>query len=246
MKVKIGTCGFQKSRKAHYSNLDVLEVQQTFYDPRTESYSKWRKEASSTFEFTIKAWMLITHEYNKNLWSKLKEEIPGRLENYGSLKLTEEVLWAWEKTLEVADALSSKIIVVQTPPSFSFNEVNKVRALEFFKNVPRRGKIIVWEPRGDWWNKPDELVNVATHAEVVIGGDALRGRVLKEQREIAYFRLHGLGGQEVNYRYKYTDEDLLQLKKILEELNPEVAYVLFNNVYSFEDALRFKKLLLSY
>ncbi|MEM4680829.1 MAG: hypothetical protein QXM56_00505, partial [Acidilobaceae archaeon] len=37
-----------------------------------------------------------------------------------------------------------------------------------------------------------------------------------------------------------------QLKKILEELNPEVAYVLFNNVYSFEDALRFKKLLLSY
>ncbi|MEM1927269.1 MAG: DUF72 domain-containing protein [Acidilobaceae archaeon] len=243
MEAKVGTCGFQRSRFAHYSSLDVLEVQQTFYDPRVGDYARWRSEAPESFEFTVKAWMLVSHEYNKNLWSRLRGEVPGKLENYGLLKLTEEVSWAWEKTLEVADVLRAEIVVVQTPPSFGFTEANKARVVEFFKSIPRRGKTIVWEPRGDWWSNVGELLSISAHADVVIGGDALRNRFLEEQRELVYFRLHGLGGAEVNYRYKYTDSDLLKLKSILESINPRRAYILFNNVYSFEDALRFKKLI---
>jgi hypothetical protein len=46
LRVLVGTCGFQRARGMHYSNLDVLEVQQTFYDPRDLSlFSKWRSEA---------------------------------------------------------------------------------------------------------------------------------------------------------------------------------------------------------
>jgi uncharacterized protein YecE (DUF72 family) len=53
-----------------------------------------------------------------------------------------------------------------------------------------------------------------------------------------------LGGGEVNYRYKYTDEDLLKLLAIVKRYaESQDAYVLFNNVYMFDDALRFKSML---
>ena len=65
------------------------------------------------------------------------------------------------------------------------------------------------------------------------------------EHPISYIRLHGVGKGEVNYRYKYTDEDLQKLKektKILEAQGKEV-YVLFNNVYMAEDAKRFIELI---
>ncbi|MCS7369608.1 MAG: DUF72 domain-containing protein, partial [archaeon GBS-70-058] len=61
-----------------------------------------------------------------------------------------------------------------------------------------------------------------------------------------YFRLHGIGGGEVNYRYKYTDEDLSKLKDMIMDYNVQGAYefyVMFNNVYMVEDALKFKSLI---
>jgi uncharacterized protein YecE (DUF72 family) len=50
----------------------------------------------------------------------------------------------------------------------------------------------------------------------------------------AYFRLHGRG----RYRYRYTDDDLRQLKAWCAQ-HPEV-YCLFNNLWMWDDALRFK------
>jgi uncharacterized protein YecE (DUF72 family) len=91
--VKVGTCGFQRSRSSHYRLLDVLEVQQTFYDPPPpEKLSEWRSEAPEEFEFTVKAWMLITHEYNARLWKRVRRELKGRAENYGAFKPTREVM----------------------------------------------------------------------------------------------------------------------------------------------------------
>ncbi|MFN3268165.1 MAG: DUF72 domain-containing protein, partial [Zestosphaera sp.] len=59
-----------------------------------------------------------------------------------------------------------------------------------------------------------------------------------------YFRLHGIGPREVNYRYKYSAEDLRKLKNLLRSLEGVLeVYVMFNNVYMREDALKFKELL---
>jgi len=57
--------------------------------------------------------------------------------------------------------------------------------------------------------------------------------------------LHGIGGGEVNYSYKYTDEDLAKLRQMVVEESEgrDACYVLFNNVSMADDALRFKKLL---
>jgi uncharacterized protein YecE (DUF72 family) len=61
---------------------------------------------------------------------------------------------------------------------------------------------------------------------------------------LVYCRLHGLGKREVNYAYRYTDDDLQQLARklsALEKIGCEEAYILFNNVNMFEDAKRFSK-----
>ncbi|HID94254.1 MAG TPA: DUF72 domain-containing protein, partial [bacterium (Candidatus Stahlbacteria)] len=55
--------------------------------------------------------------------------------------------------------------------------------------------------------------------------------------ELKYYRLHGKGG----YRYKYSDEELKELLEFARADKP--TYVMFNNVYMFDDALRFKALL---
>jgi len=66
-----------------------------------------------------------------------------------------------------------------------------------------------------------------------------------ELKEITYFRLHGIGGEEVNYKYKYTDQDLQKLKSIVEKCleKSKVVYVLFNNIYMLQDAQRFKQVI---
>lgn len=244
MKVKVGTCGFQKSRKKHYTELDVVEVQQTFYDPRdTETFKRWRKEAPEHFEFTVKVWMLVTHGYNKMLWRRLKKEVPGDKEKYKPFELNREVLQAMEATLEAAKVLEAKLLVFQTPASFRATEENAYKIIKFFHELGLNEYVVVWEPRGDWWDNKDLMAKVAESAEIYIDGDVLRGRLPPEEQKIIYTRLHGLGGKgEVNYKYKYTYNDLNKLKHIILNLRADTTYVLFNNVYAFEDAVAFKRI----
>jgi len=245
-RVLVGTCGFSRSRKLIYRDLDAVEVQQTFYDPRPpEAFARLREEAPEDFVFTAKAWMLVTHEYNPRLWRRLKEPVPEPPTQYGSFKDTEGVWWAWRVTLEAARALDAKVIVLQTPASFAPTKENIERVERFLSKAPRDGRMLAWEPRGAWWEPEGRaiLARISREYDVVIAGDWLRGRTPPRPHSVAYARLHGLGGGEVNYRYRYTDEDLARLKRIVEGLEFEEAYVMFNNVYSYADAVRFKKLL---
>jgi uncharacterized protein YecE (DUF72 family) len=50
-----------------------------------------------------------------------------------------------------------------------------------------------------------------------------------------------MGGKEYNYRYKYTGSDLRRLAELVEKylMEGRRVYVLFNNVYMADDAIRF-------
>jgi uncharacterized protein YecE (DUF72 family) len=242
----VGTCGFQKARRRHYESLDAVEVQQTFYDPPPpERLEAWAREAPEGFVFTVKAWMLITHGYNRMLWRRLRRSLPYPPEAFRPFEASEAVLWALNVTLEAARALNARAIVFQSPASFKASEQNAARVEAFFKEAGISGFEVYWEPRGSWWS-PGEgarlLARVADRAGVNVAGDPLRGRLPPAGQETLYARLHGLGGRgEVNYRYKYTDADLERLLGIIKAY-PR-AYVMFNNVYAFEDAVRFRALL---
>jgi uncharacterized protein YecE (DUF72 family) len=62
-RIKIGCCGRAEGQKNYYRDFDVVEIQETFYQPgRIEKYEKRRHDAPAGFEFAVKAWQLITHE----------------------------------------------------------------------------------------------------------------------------------------------------------------------------------------
>mgnify|MGYP000234373283 CR=1 FL=1 len=238
MKIKVGTCGFPASKEKLFSEIDVIEIQQTFYHPpEIETLKKWKESAKERVEFTLKAWQLITHLPSsptyKRVKGELKEKIPKLYNELGFFKSTKEVLRAFEKTLECCNAVGGKAIIFQTPSSFKGTEENIRNMRNFFKNAFRpEGVLFVWEPRGRW--DTGLLREISKDCKILIGGDPLGGGYLIG--DVFYLRLHGIGG----YRYKFNEVDF---RRICEIIGKKMAYVMFNNISMFEDAVSFKKFL---
>ncbi len=243
--VKVGCCGFPKARKKYYNDFKLVELQKTFYNlPSIAWAEKIREEAPTDFEFTMKAWQVITHPKRSPTWKKLKHKPPGDIDKYGFLKPTKENLDALEKCVEIAKALKSRIIVLQTPPSMPFNQEMLIQVDRFFdaaKNIADH-VLLGWEPRGEWAKHDDELRRILVKHGVIHIVDIFRREPVWYD-DIVYIRLHGIGSRETNYRYKYTDEDLYKLLEKIKTFQTNEVYVLFNNIYMYDDALRFKQLL---
>ena len=70
---KVGLCGYTMGAAAYFKKFSVVEVQQTFYDPPPLStIAKWRAQAPADFEFTMKAWQVITHFGASSTYRRLK------------------------------------------------------------------------------------------------------------------------------------------------------------------------------
>ncbi|HSJ15130.1 MAG TPA: DUF72 domain-containing protein [Longimicrobiales bacterium] len=73
MAIRLGMCGFTIGAAAYYRSFDVVEVQQTFYDPPAPgTLARWRAEAPAGFEFTMKAWQVITHFGTSSTYRRLR------------------------------------------------------------------------------------------------------------------------------------------------------------------------------
>jgi uncharacterized protein YecE (DUF72 family) len=239
MVCKVGCCGFPVGRREYFLRFPVVEIQQTFYrPPRLKTAEGWRREADSVrppggcppFEFTMKAWQLITHEPSSPTYRRLGRAIPdAEKAAYGSFRPTEPVLRAWHETAAVARALRASVIVFQCPPRFAPTPEHVEHLRTFFQRIDRGGFVLAWEPRGDW---PPALVrDLCTRLQLVHVVDPLQHPPQTEG--LRYFRLHGVTG----YRYLHTDEDLDALTRA--SAGQGAAYVLFNNLFMGEDALRF-------
>ena len=240
--LRAGCCGWCMGRSSYYRAFNAVELQDTFYDrPDPERLSKLRSEAPEGFAFTMKAWQAITHPLSSPTWRKSKWRPPAELaDRYGNLRTTKENLEAWDVVAKAARALGAKVVVVQTSPGFGFSEENARQAREFFRTVASRDFVIGWEPRGTWRERPEEVLKVIGDIDGVIHVvDPFRASPVKEAA-VTYFRLHGIGRGEVNYRYKYKEEDLRVLcEKVREPAARGDAYVMFNNVYMKDDAQAF-------
>ncbi|MEM1619848.1 MAG: DUF72 domain-containing protein [Fervidicoccaceae archaeon] len=248
-KVKVGVCGFPTRVDKLVELVDVIEVQESFYDLVSE---KRLRALSSLRErgliLTWKAWQTITHPSSSPTWRRLRARPPGRLDAYGWLRPTRENLHAAQLTLEQAARVGAEVVVFQTPPSMPLTDEAKEWARLFFEEVLglARETAIAWEPRGPW-RAEHSLLNELSKKGVVVVTDVLRHHWHSQtlERGLAYTRLHGLGGSEVNYKYKYAKEDLYRLKKLVLEASEkcERVYVLFNNIYMLDDAVALRRLL---
>lgn len=231
--VKIGCCGFPVGRKNYYRHFPCVEVQQTFYHPpRLAVLARWRREAPEDFEFTIKAWQLITHTPQSPTYRRLRMEVPEeRSDRYGNFRPTEDVFEAWETTRGAAETLGARIIIFQTPQSFRPTPENKTNMRGFFQEIKKDGFILGWEPRG--WDAA-EGEGLCSEWGLFRISDPFQDR--GRGGDITYWRLHGIGG----YRYRYSDDDLSLLRQWVSQEG--TAYAMFNNLSMFQDGLRFQQL----
>ncbi|MFQ5936632.1 MAG: DUF72 domain-containing protein [Acidiferrobacterales bacterium] len=153
-RIRVGCCGFPMAQPAYHREFPLVEVQQTFYQPpQSRALQRWREQAPPEFQFTIKAWQLITHTPASPTYRRLRKPVPAdKHSHYGAFRPTPEVAEAWQVTLQAAQELSASIIVFQCPAAFT-PESSHVRHLRRFFGQARAdaGHIrLAWEPRGAW------------------------------------------------------------------------------------------------
>lgn len=224
--LKVGCCGFPISMEKYFRLFEVVEVQKTFYrPPQPETARKWREIAGNGFEFTVKAFQVITHPPVSPTYRKAGL----KLDDGGHFRPVRVVFDAWEITKEIAEILNSRIIVFQTPKSFIQSDENIRNMREFFNSIERKF-IFCWEPRG--WDR-EVVKEVCEKLDLVHVSDPFVEK--STHGRIKYYRLHGF-----NYRHKYSDEELEWLAN--EVLKEKECYVMFNNVHMLDDALRFRRI----
>jgi uncharacterized protein YecE (DUF72 family) len=234
--IKIGTCGFRITKEAYTRRLSTVEVQHTFYQPPlAATLKRWRSEVPADFEFTLKAWQLITHESTSPTYKRLRRKLNEKeLAEAGAFKNSRIVKEAWATTLESAKALEARTVLFQCPAKFEPTRSNIKNLEQFFSTVDRGGLNFAWEPRGGAWDD-GTIANLCHELGLWHVVDPFTRTTVTPDR--CYFRLHG----RVRWRYQYEDAELEELAGMLHPLGP--AYVLFNNITMTEDAERLQRIL---
>jgi uncharacterized protein YecE (DUF72 family) len=230
----IGCCGFAEAQSRYFAEFKAIEIQQTFYEPpKLETAQRWRAAAPPDFEFSLKAWQLITHPATSPTYRRLRRALSEKEKPaVGYFQSTEEVWQAWQITREIAMTLRARFIVFQCPASFGYAAENVRRMRDFFKKLDRADFALVWESRGNW---PGEKIRqLCEELDLIDGVDPFQ-RLPQSRHEVRYFRLHGIGG----YGYRYSDRDL---EKLCAWCNGKLNWIMFNNKAMLEDARRFRAL----
>jgi uncharacterized protein YecE (DUF72 family) len=229
---KTGCCGFPLPKIAYAERFPVAEVQQTFYEPpMISTLQRWRTLVPPDFEFTLKAWQLITHTARSPTYRRLKTKLPPEeLAQCGSFQTSPVVLRAWERTRACAEALSARHVLFQCPASFTCTPTNIEQMRGFFSTVERHGLTFLWEPRGDW--PEDRILSLCLELNLVHAVDPFLARVVTSG--LIYFRLHGGKG----FKHVFTDAELQHIAGLIPAGRP--AYVMFNNITMLNDATRFQ------
>src|SRR4051794_35466374 len=135
--VKVGCCGFPLTKQKYAALFPVAEVQQTFYQPpRVATLQRWRAEAPAGFEFTLKAWQLITHAATSPTYRRVTTDLTQRERaQCGGFQPSAIVEDAWLTTRACAEALAARCVLFQCPPSFGPSETNLKNLRHFFTRI---------------------------------------------------------------------------------------------------------------
>lgn len=231
--IRMGLCGFSMAFDAYVREFPLVEVQQTFYEPPSDgTLRRWRSAAPAAFEFTIKAWQLVTHESSSPTYRRLRRSLTAvERKDAGGFRTSPIVLDAWQRTLRCAEILRATAVLLQCPRSFGPTDANIARMREFLSSVDRpTGLRVLWEPRGPW--PMDVVGRLCDDLSLVHVVDPFVSQTVTP--DTPYFRLHGISGA----RHVYRDEELRVLLSMIPAVD-EPAYVLFNNIPRTGDAQRF-------
>lgn len=233
---RVGLCGFTIGAAEYARRFSLVEVQQTFYDPPQRlTLERWRLRMPHPFEFTLKAWQLVTHDGALPTYRRVKRPLTrAQLAEAGNFRDSETVRLGWKETLACSRILQATTVVFQCPASFRPTDENVGNLRRFFRDVDRDGRRFAWEPRGSW---PDGLVkDLCRELDLTHAVDPFRQSPVTTG--LAYFRI-GRAGE----RRSYSNEELQRLKDVASAF--ETTYAMFNNMPRVGDAERFQAILAS-
>lgn len=246
MKIWVGCCGLAGlGWKEYESRFDAIEIQSTFYRlPRLSTAKSWREQAPK-LRITLKAWQGVTHPATSPTWRKAGAQRPSAdEESYGHLQPTEKVFKAWQSTLQVCRELNAEACLIQLPPSFDRRKEHIENMVGFFEQIERPPLIAIEFRHKSWFEDLDGLARLLDRLRLTHVVDPLTQRPAHVEG-VAYYRLHGrvLPGGRLDYKYRYTHEEILRIKQEVERSGVEQAYVFFNNISMRDDATKLLSLL---
>jgi uncharacterized protein YecE (DUF72 family) len=229
--VRVGLCGWTISQRDYVERFPLVEVQHTFYEPPADALlERWRRQVPTWFEFTIKAWQVVTHESRSPTYRRMKRPLPPEAHgNVGAFRTTPPVLDAWARTLACARILRATAVLLQCPRSFTPTDENNERQRTFGRTVERPSGRLLWEPRGPW--PADVVRDLCAELDLVHVVDPMQTETVTPSH--TYYRLHGTSGA----RHVHTDDELARVVDLVAG-RPDPR-VLFNNLPRVGDAARF-------
>lgn len=233
--ITVGCCGFAVAQKDYFGQFASIEIDSSFYNlPKLETAARWREAAPEGFQFSMKAWQVITHSADSPTYKRTRLN-PHDRPHCGGFGFNPTIRWAWDETYRVAKALGVFLVLFQCPASFRPNKENIENLRRFFERAKRGNFQMGWEPRGTW---DTELVGkLCAELDLVHVTDPFKS-LPAARADLRYFRLHGITGA----RHRFTNVELARLAGICRaERTP--SYCLFNNIASAADAQRFAALL---
>jgi uncharacterized protein YecE (DUF72 family) len=204
---RIGCAGFTMKLSEYFQRFNLVEVQESFFDPPTErTLQRWRRQAPEGFAFSIRAWQLVTHPPSYAGYQRIRRpwETAAR-DRFGSFQATEQTQWAWQLVERTARILDAKAIVFHTPASFTPTRENKGNLVRFFDSIERGNYHLVWEPDGIW--EASEMEALCRECGLIAAVDPLLGRPLAGRA--FYFRIR----EKTRGRGPYTEDDFFDIHR---------------------------------
>ncbi len=226
-----GCCGFGPNRKHYFSQLKLVEVQQSFFHPPSKkALSQWRQAAPADFVFTVRAWQLITHGPHRGQYPRLRKNFTKiDISECGLFRPNQAVQQAYQATLDAALALDAPAILFETPLDFTPTATNRRNMSSFFESIDRQERLMAWDPQGLW--SGTEVHAICEDLGLLGCVDPI-GPNSEPPGEQAYLRLKAP---------RYSDDDLILIAETLGISH--VVYCLWNNVNMFKDAQRLQAML---
>jgi uncharacterized protein YecE (DUF72 family) len=234
---RVGCAGFSMRLSKYFERFDVVEVQESFYDPPTErTLGKWRRAAPEGFAFTMRAWQLITHPASYSGYQRIRRPWDKEArDRFGLFQSTEQTKWAWGIVRRAAEILDAKAIVFHTPSSFTPTRENRENFARFFGSLERGPYHLAWEPDGMW--EDEEIEALCREFGLIAVIDPLVCRPCSG--EAFYFRIR----EKTRGRGAHGEDDFFQIhsRAVAGEERVGEGFFIWNTRDAVGDAHRFRK-----
>lgn len=209
---------------------DFVEVNSTYYKlPEIKEVRSWRREVPDTsFEFTVRANRLLTHENH--------------------LQPTDENFKLFDKMLDICDELDAKVLHFQFPASLRVTSEVIRDWRDFFCSVASHKKNgipdFAFEIRNSKSQESEQVKSFFEEYDIIPTSDPSRNNETplgtSKDSGIAYSRVFGPGNRT---SWSFDTDELKKIEKRVEQTPAKKRYVTFHNITMYEDASRMKSMM---